>query len=224
MIDIKEIFDNDEVAKKISLWLGDDVDATELAGAAEYAVETNVGAVSVVPRDVKTVWPWLEKTKIKIMPRFVLNSAGGRSISDVAIDINSAFKNGANGAQIILQLSDLARFADSINAVRNDLFFNKDLSIGLDVFDVWPLDWGGVFDVLKKIHASSLLLIMSHEDNEKSDFTGRIYAALNSWDADKNMELHVMLGESFSRATQVYRLAMANKPELADKLKLFVSY
>ena len=118
----------------------------------------------------------------------------------------------------------MARFADSINAVRNDLFFNKDLSIGLDVFDVWPLDWGGVFDVLKKIHASSLLLIMSHEDNEKSDFTGRIYAALNSWDADKNMELHVMLGESFSRATQVYRLAMANKPELADKLKLFVSY
>jgi hypothetical protein len=224
MIDIKEIFDNDEVAKKISLWLGDDVDATELAGAAEYAVETNVGAVSVVPHDVKTVWPWLEKTKIKIMPRFVLNSAGGRSISDVAIDINSAFKNGANGAQIILQLNDLARFADSINAVRNDLFFNKDLSIGLDVFDVWPLDWGGVFDVLKKIHASSLLLIMSHEDNEKSDFTGRIYAALNSWDADKNMELHVMLGESFSRATQVYRLAMANKPELVDKLKLFVSY
>ena len=136
MIDIKEIFDNDEVAKKISLWLGGDVDATELAGAAEYAVETNVGAVSVVPRDVKTVWPWLEKTKIKIMPRFVLNSAGGRSISDVAIDINSAFKNGANGAQIILQLNDLARFADSINAVRNDLFFNKDLSIGLGVFDV----------------------------------------------------------------------------------------
>lgn len=224
MMDIKEIFDNDEVAKKISLWLGDDVDATELAGAAEYAVETNVAAVSVVPRDVKTVWPWLEKTKIKIMPRFVLNSAGGRSISDVAIDINSAFKNGANGAQIILQLNDLVRFADSINAVRNDLFFNKDLSIGLDVFDVWPLDWGGVFDVLKKIHASSLLLIMSHEDNEKSDFTGRIYAALNSWNADKNMELHVMLGESFSRATQVYRLAMANKPELVDKLKLFVSY
>lgn len=224
MIDIKEIFDNDDIANKVSLWVGDDVDATDLVGASEYAVDMHVSTVSVVPKDVKTVWPWLEKANIKIMSRFYLDSAGARTISDVAIDINSALKNGANGAQIILKLNDLERFVDSIISVRNDLFFNKDLSIGVDIFDVWPLDWNGVFDVLKKVQASSLLLIMSRDEREKSDFIGRIYAALNSWDADANMELHVMLGESFSRATQVYRLVDANKPELLDKLKIFVSY
>ena len=222
MIDIKEIFDNNvDVAKSVSLWLGDNPDGAELAGAAEYMVEMKVPALSVSPISVPVIWPWVEKSNIKIYSRF--DCVAGDDISNLVVNINSVFKQGATGAQLIVKLNDLKRFAESMSAVRDDLFFNKDLSIGLDIFEIWPLDWADVFADLNKLHASSVLLIMSHEDMNTSDFVGRIYSALENWTA-QNMELHVMLGTSFIRAEQVYRLVQINRPELIDKLKFFVAY
>lgn len=224
MIDIKEIFNNDDVAKSAGLWLADNGDSSDLAGAAEYAVEMNIGVLSVMPRDVGVIWPWVEKLKVKILSRFYVDSIVGDKMSDLAVNIKSVFRQGADGAQMIVNLAELNRLTDSLLPVRDDLFFQKDLSVGLDMFAVWPLDWDGVFDSLRKLHASSLLLILTHDAREKSDFTGRIYGALQSWNADSNMELHVMLGESFSRAEQVYRLVAKMRPELLNKLKFFVSY
>jgi len=225
MIDIKEIFNSDDdVAKYVSLWLSDNVDSTDLAGACEYAADMHIPVLSVAPAHVNVIWPWLEKLNVKIEPRFYVDSVAGDAISNIAINIKSVFKQGADGAQLILHLGDMDKFADSLLAIRDDLFFNKDLSIGFDMFEIWPLDWASVFENLKKTHASSLLLIMTHDDRDKSDFIGRIYGALENWDADKNMELHVMLGESYGRAEQVYRLVSTMRPELLDKLKIFVSY
>lgn len=222
MIDIKEIFDNNiDVAKNVSLWLKSGCDSAELAGAAEYMVEMNMPMVSVVPKSVSILWPWMEKSKIKILTRF--DNISVDNISKLAIDINSVFKQGANGAQVILKLAELKRFTESVSSVRDDLFFNKDLSIGLDIFEIWPLDWADVFANLKKLRATSLLLILTHDDMDKSDFTGRIYSVLENWDAT-DMELHVMLDESYVRAEQVYRLVVINRPELLNKLKFFVSY
>ncbi len=223
MIDIKEIFDNNlDVAKRVALWLSDKCDSAELAGAAEYMVEMNVPAVSVVPESVSVIWPWVEKSNIKIFARF--DNVCFDDLSGFGVNVNSVFKKGANGAQVILKLSDLKRFVESVSSVRDDLFFNKDLSVGLDMFEVWPLDWCDVFENLKKLRASSLLLMMTNDAQEKSDFVGRIYSVLENWDADSNMELHVMLETSFNRAEQVYRLVAINRPELLDKLKFFVSY
>ena len=223
MIEIKEIFDNNlDVAKKVALWLSDKCDSAELAGAAEYMVEMNVPAVSVAPKSVPVIWPWVEKSNLKILARF--DNVGLDDLSCFGMNVNSVFKQGANGAQLILKLSDLKRFVESVSSVRDDLFFNKDLSIGLDMFEVWPLDWAGIFENLKKLRASSLLLIMTNDTKEKSDFVGRIYSVLENWNADSNMELHVMLETSFDRAEQVYRLVAINRPELLDKLKFFVSY
>ena len=223
MIEIKEIFDNNlDVAKKVALWLSDKCDSAELAGAAEYMVEMNVPVVSVAPKSVPVIWPWVEKSNLKILARF--DNVGLDDLSGLGMNVNSVFKQGANGAQLILKLSDLKRFVESVSSVRDDLFFNKDLSIGLDMFEVWPLDWAGVFENLKKLRASSLLLIMTNDTKEKSDFVGRIYSVLENWNADSNMELHVMLETSFDRAEQVYRLVAINRPELLDKLKFFVSY
>ena len=224
MINITDIFDNNAMARLVSLWLADDNDETDLVGAAEYAAEMRVPAVSVMPRDVKTVWPWLEKINIKIIPRFYVDNVSENTISGLVMDVNSVLKQGADGAQLIVKLNNMDKFADSIVSVRDDLFFNKDLSIGLDMFEIWPLDWPDVFANLKKISASSLLLILSHDDMEKSDFIGRIYAALDAWDANSNMELHVMFGESHNRPEQVYRLVEKMRPDLLDKLKFFVSY
>lgn len=224
MINIQEIFDNPDIAKVASLWIGDNSDGADLAGAAEYAAGACVPMVSVVPCDVKTVWPWLEKLDIKILSRFYAGGVGQEAISDMVARINSVFKQGATGAQIIVKLSDLDKFSDSIWSVRNDLFFNKDLSIGLDVFGVWPNDWAGVFKNLQKVSATSLLLILTHDDMEKSDFVGRIYGALDAWNPAFNIELHIMLNESYTRAEQVYRLVAALRPELLDRLRFFVNY
>lgn len=224
MINIQEIFENTDVAKNVCLWLGDGGDSTDLAGAAECAAEMGVGIVSVMPSDVSVIWPWVEKLNVKIFPRFHVDAVSVNSLSGLGVDINSSFKSGADGAQIITHLGDLAKFTDSFVTVRDDLFFNKHLSVGFDVFEIWPLDWESVFSALRKLRASSLLLIMTHDMQEKSDFTGRVYAALQAWDAEPDMELHVMLNESMDRAEQVYRLISINRPELLNRVKFFVSY
>ncbi len=225
MIDVKEIFNNDEVAKLVSFWLPDNGDGMDLAGAVEYAAEMKIPMLSVAPKDVPVVWPWVETLKMKVIPRFYIkNTVNVETMSDLAVNINSVFKQGAAGAQMILGLDAFDGFVNSLGLVRDDLFFNKDLSVGFDISEIWPLDWERVFFGLKKLHASSVLLVLENDTREKSDFTGRIYAALENWDADKDMELHVMLGNSFMRAEQVYRLVSINRPELLKKLKFFVNY
>ncbi|MFQ6760492.1 MAG: hypothetical protein ACLRFM_03800 [Alphaproteobacteria bacterium] len=224
MINITDIFENKDVADKVSWWLGDNVDAAELAGAAENAVDVHVPALSVVSRDVSVLWPWVEKFNIKIIPRFYLMSSGADAVAAMSVDIKSSFKQGADGAHVIVKLTDLDRFADLMLPVRDDLFFNKQLSVGLDVFEIWPLDWENVFANLKKLRATSLLLVLTTDTGDKSDFMGRVYAALDAWDASPDMELHIMLGVSFSRAEQVYRLVAKMRPDLLDKLYFWVNY
>ncbi len=224
MINITDIFENKDVADKVSWWLGDNVDAAELAGAAENAVDVHVPALSVVSRDVSVLWPWVEKFNIKIIPRFYLMSSGADAVAAMSVDIKSSFKQGADGAHVIVKLTDLDRFADLMLPVRDDLFFNKQLSVGLDVFEIWPLDWENVFVNLKKLRATSLLLVLTTDTGDKSDFMGRVYAALDAWDASPDMELHIMLGVSFSRAEQVYRLVAKMRPDLLDKLYFWVNY
>lgn len=224
MINIKEIFNDEVIAGLTGLWLSDDCDGTDLAGAAEYTAESGIPMLSVVPGYVGVVWPWTEKLHIKLLPRFYVDTVNVDTMSNLAINVKSVFKQGADGAHIIVRLAHLDRFVDAMATVRADLFFNKHLSVGLDIFEVWPLDWENVFQNLKKLNASSLLLILTHDDMEKSDFTGRIYAALMAWDANPDMELHVALGESYGRAEQVYRLVAALRPELLNKLHFFVNY
>lgn len=224
MINIKEIFIEDNISESVSLWLPGNGDGTDLIGAAEYAAQMRVPMVSVEPKDVKTVWPWFEHLGVKIMPRFIVDGFGGDAMSTLVMNINSVLKQGADGAQIILKLNDLNKFSELISSVRNDLFFNKDLVVGLNLLDIWPNDWKDVFDNITKMFASGVLLILSHDDMEKSDFVGRIYGALDNWNANPDTELHVMLGESYPRAEQVYRLVEKLRPELLDKLKFFVSY
>lgn len=224
MINIKEIFADDNVAASVALWLPDGCDGTDLAAAAEYAAEMRVPALSVMPQDVAVVWPWVEKLDVKLLPRFYVGNVNVDTMSKLAVDVKSVFKQGADGAQIIIPLNNLERFADSVAMVRDDLFFTKYFSVGLDVCEIWPLDWHRVFAALNKLHATSVLLILSHDDMDKSDFTGRIYAALDAWNAAPDMELCVMLGTSFFRAPQMYRLVEKNRPELLNKLRFFVDY
>ena len=73
MIDEKEIFN--EVRDNISLMCHDDCVGADLAAATGLAITHKMKSVCVAPNQVADVWPWLEKTKIKIISRFYVNEA-----------------------------------------------------------------------------------------------------------------------------------------------------
>ena len=65
MIEDKTIFN--EVQNNISMMCQDDCVGADLAAAMGLAIERKMKSVCVAPNRVVEVWPWLEKTKIKII-------------------------------------------------------------------------------------------------------------------------------------------------------------
>ncbi len=209
-----------------ALWCGINKESADLARAAEVVSENNLPMISVVPSAVPVIWPWLENFNTKIMARFYLSEARITecAISDVVKKINLTFKQGANGAQVFLSYADIGAFVDYMHAIRDDLFFDKSLSIGLDLNEVGAFDWGDLFANLKKINANSLLLVFAKDMGNKSDFVGRIYAMLNAWGADNNFELHFVVGPDLMRIEQVLRLTEMMRPQLIKRIRFFVNF
>ena len=224
MIDKNAVFDL--VGKNLALWCGTDMDATDLADAVYFANSHNLSEVSVAPDMIQTVWPWLEKTSVKIMTRFYMenNKITEEQISDVTVRINACLRHGANGAQIFLNLGGLGDLVEQMHFVRDDLFFNKDLSIGLDISEIGPFDWGNVFANMRKINASSVIFAFAHDTGNKSDFVGRLYGMLNAWGAENKFNLHFAFGPNFMRIEQAIRLVQQVRPGLMDGLRFWVSF
>ena len=176
MIDKNTVFEL--LGGRVALWCGTDMDSVELARAVQFVTDNGISMLSVTPNAVPTVWPWLENSNVKIMTRFYLDTKNitEKQISDVTVRINSALRQGAHGAQIFLPCVALADLVEQTHIVRDDLFFNKDLSIGMDVAEIGPFDWGAVFENLRKINASSVIIAFAEDKGNKSDFVGRIYA------------------------------------------------
>ncbi len=218
MIDAESILDN--VKNHIALWCGGG-EETDLAASAFVAMDQNVDMVSVLPGAVATLWPWLERTRIKIMARFYVGAGG--DVSDLSRRINMTFKSGAHGAQVFLSRNDLDNFVDELHLIREDLFFNHDLAIGLDVSEINSDDWVHVFDALNKIRANSLILVLPRDDGDRSDFVGRIYAAMNAWGMFGGA-LHFALGANFIRIDQAARLVSDMQPVLYERMRFFVPH
>jgi hypothetical protein len=98
------------------------------------------------------------------------------------------------------------------------------LSVCVDVAEIDSCDWEGLFQNLQKINASALTLTLNKDTGDKSDFVGRIYGMLESWNAENNFDLHFVLGQDFYRIEQVLRLIKSVKPELINNVKCFVNY
>ena len=223
MINVDNILD--ENSYKLALWCNAESDSTDLAYVANQAVTEHFDAVSVVPSAVSVLWPWLEGKRIDIFSRFYLSekSKSDDVISELTSNINYVFKQGADGVQIFIRLSDLSNFVSKLYIIRDDLFFNKSLYIGLDISDVDAFDWKNVFDALRKIRASGLLLALPVDKGDKSDFIGRLYAALDAWNPELDCDLHFAFGRNFLRIEQAYRLVETMRPKLLDKIKFFVN-
>lgn len=214
----------DEIGANMALWCDGGCDAGELARMAEVATEHAMPVISAAPGDVSMLWTWLEKTPARIWARFYLPPRGGRDtgvISDLSARINSAFKQGAIGAQIFLRSADLNDFAQQIGVVRDDLFFNRELVIGLDIADVGPFEWAGVFNVLRQLRAAALTLVLAKDTGDRSDFVGRLYAVASAA-RDAKCDLHFVVGENPVRIEQAVRMVRAMCPDKASGVRVFV--
>lgn len=223
MINLESFFD--EMSANMALWCDGGHDSGELARIASVAAGQTMPVISALPGDVQMLWTWLEKTSVCIYTRFYLPPRGARDvsvISDLTQRINAAFKQGAHGAQIFMRASDLADFANQIGAVRDDLFFNRGLAIGIDISDVGPFDWETVFDALRRLRAKALVLVLARDTGDKSDFVGRLYAAVNAAGAAK-CDLHFVLGDNPVRIEQAMRMVRAIRPQMAAGVRFFVS-
>lgn len=224
MIDLNSFLQN--VGGQTGLWCDAATKGTDLARMVEFATQHKIIDLSVVPDAVSVIWPWLENTDIKILGRFYLNDevVDTTVMSDLTIRINQSFKHGASGAQVFVRYKTLSDMVDQVAFVRDDLFFERDLIIGLDIGDIDADDWGNVFKCLKKINASAVCFVLTKDTGRKSDFVGRVYGMLNAWDSDFRGVLHFALDNRPERIEQAQRLVASVRPELQSGLHFFVNY
>jgi len=212
----------DEDLYTIALWCRAGAEPTDLAYAAECAIEHELDVISVVPEAVSILWPWLETEPVKILARFYLDDfIDSDSMSEFTANVNTVLKQGADGIQVFIRYKDLETFVEQIYSIRDDLFFNKELFIGIDINDINPFDWENVLEALNKIHATGLILVLPKDKGDKSDYVGRLYAALEAWKNDFN--LYFFLGDNLLRIEQTKRLIKSMQPNLLDRVKFFIN-
>ena len=222
MIEENDIFD--EVKDNIGLWCDTECVGADLAAAAGMAITNKFHAMSVVSNAVMELWPWVENTDIKIISRFMVDDVSNDDfMSDLSSRISSAFHDGANGAIVFVHFRDLGRFVSDLAYIRDDLFFNKTLSIGLDINEIEFDDWDGVFQSLQSVRADSLTMFLSHDDGDKSDFVGRVYAMLRANMGEWHGGLHFMLGENHERMDQAYRLTEQLRFDMTQKMLFWIN-
>lgn len=209
-----------------TLWCDSDKESADLAYAVQIVSEYNLPVISVAQSAVPIIWPWLENTKTKIMARFnLMNKKINESVvSDCVEKINAVFKQGADGAQVFLKYSELGGFVDFLHVIRDDLFFDKELSIGVELKEMGAFDWTNLYDELRRLNVNSVLFVFSQDLGNKSDFVGRIYALLNAWNKDNNFDLCFSVGHSSLRIEQIVRLVEQIQPCLVERLNFIVDF
>ena len=210
---------------KAGLWCNANYDSGDLARCAEFVISNKVRFLSVTPDAVATVWPWLENEKVKILSRIYIDKKiTEKYVSGITKNINDSFKHGAHGSQVFIPLDALDDLVDMTYLVKDDLFFDKDLIIGIHIAEIAPLDWSKLYRNLQKINAAALMLVLTEDTGDKSDFVGRIYGALDAWNQNNKFDLHFLLGADSMRIEQVLRLVEKMQPELIRKIKFFARY
>lgn len=217
----------DDIHDITALWVNDDTDATELVEIANVAIDRNIQFVSMPRTATKTFWPWIENTNVKILNRFDFSVPGNQDldavVSDFATNVNSAFRDGAHGIQIFMPVTKISDFVDAILPIKNDLFFDRYISVAIDVDNMQGTDWGVIFNQLSKIRPNSVLIFGNIDVfNPKSDFAGRIFGMLENWNS--NADLHLMFGKNMLRVSQVLRLVQKMRPELEKNMRVFIAH
>ena len=167
MIEINEIFFDSD--KRVALWCDDLPDTNDLAVMADYIIKSDIRFISVPDKMLPFVWVYLENFDVKIYTRFMvdLNQKDiDADMCNLAKNITSVCKKGANGVQIFISQDDLEIFSDKILPVRDDLFFGHDLSLVMDIEDIDVNNWPMIFQKLHDLNVTAFGLILK-EDMKK---------------------------------------------------------
>lgn len=105
--------------------------------------------------------------------------------------------------------------------MRDDLFFNRELAVGIDIAEVGPFEWTAVFDAVRALRAGALVLVLTRDNGDASDFVGRLYAAVGAA-ANAKCDLHFVLGNNPVRIEQALRMVRAVRPEKAGGVRIFL--
>ena len=215
-----------EIQSRIGIWCGADTDGADLARMVQCATDWNADMLSVPPDVVPVVWPWTEDKPIGLLGRFYVGDEkiDENVMSDLTVKINQSFKSGACGAMVFVRYMHLAPMIDQVAIIRDDLFFNRQLVIGLDIGDIDASDWADLFGELKRINASAVCFALTKDMGKKSDFVGRVFGMLNAWDSEFGGALYFALENRPERIDQARRLVESVRPELAKDLRFFVNY
>ena len=167
MIELNEIFSDSD--KRIAFWCESVEDTNDLAIMCENIVNNNVKLISVPPIMVHNVWTYLEKKGVKILTRYdfsPLSKNIDSGMYELAEKITAVCKHGADGVQVFVKMHDFERFIDSLQIVRNDLFFGHDLCIGMDARDIDVNNLDSFFQRLRDVRANSLTITLNEESYE----------------------------------------------------------
>lgn len=223
MIEINEIFTDSD--KRLALMCDAVADTNDLAGMADYIIQSGIHLISVPPEMVYLVWTYLEHAGVKILTRFDFvpeHKDIDSGMYDLAQKITGVCKKGADGVQVFVKMRDFETFMDKISVVRDDLFFEHELCLAMDIEDLDIQQLPMIFQKLRDVRVKAFVLTLKDDKKNRSDFVGRVYGMLKNWDAD--CELHFALNNDFSRIDQVARLVESEKPELAERLRFFLDY
>ncbi|MBR5904676.1 MAG: hypothetical protein IKZ49_04045 [Alphaproteobacteria bacterium] len=208
---------------QLAMWCNRVEDTNDLAGMADKIIQLNVDTISAYFENISDLWPWLENSGIKLYTRFDFAPTKFESdFNDLIKKINSVCKTGAGGVQIFLNMRNFDRFIDNLSVVRDDLFYNRDLSICVDINEIDINNLAHFFEKLRSVSCSVLGITLNKDTKKKSDFMTRIYALLNEWDFDG--VLHCINIENKLRICQVMRLTETIKPDIYDELRFFIEY
>ena len=191
-------------------------DAAELARAADCVIENHLDTICVKPSAVGTLWPWIEGRGITIMARIDGATGLTRQITDV-------LRQGADGAIVSLTPATLRSWANDIAVVRDDLFFNKKLTVCLDIDGVDENSWPEISTLLARIRADAVMFDMNRDAGDASDFVGRVYGILNVWDWDMFDGKLQWANLSELRMVQAWRLIQKMRPDIAAQTQFFVA-
>ncbi|MCQ2599176.1 MAG: hypothetical protein MJ187_02230 [Alphaproteobacteria bacterium] len=217
-----------QIRNNISLWCDDLIDGPDLAVCTEFATRENIDIISVSPDRVSMLWPWVEKTNIKIATRLYLSSKSDCNtsdrITDIAKRINTVFKFGADIVQVFIKMSDFDEFITKIRPVYDDLFFNHRLSIAVDINEIESVDWENFYQRIENIGAQSLLFKFPTTTGNDSDFIGRMYAALNNYQTTFNFDIHALINGNLIQAEQLFRLTELIQPQILPNMRFFINW
>ena len=215
----------DDIKEMQALWIPDSqTDASDLAGFADLVLGNGVSYISMPCAATCEMWPWIEKNNIKIFNRFIF--ANDKDIIDavsaLATSVTAAFKSGAFGAQVFVTVKNIGAFCDAMKPVRQDLFFDKNFSVAIDVDEMRGQSWDKIFDALREIYPDAIL-ITAHGDlfDADSGFVGVVFDMLNNWNLGS--DLHVWVGKNTLRVSQVLRLCQKIKPDLVQHMRIFTN-